>query len=259
MLKCLFATCLTAFSVNTLPLSVSPSLEPSKAIIRDNVVVVDNSSTTLYEKVPKYSTNEVNTLDDLIFGNVYHFHWALDIDYGGFLTFNYLLSLPTLFDISFNLDDFLPDDSPSYFINISEMSLDDYYFYLNVSYGTLYTSLECIMSPTTIIDFDFVFDTYDTFTNVIVDYFSPCLNIPYEYRAIPSTHNSNLYRLLYDFYYGIFNDHDLSVISTGYNMPFDNWLAHTCTIATLITLIVVAFFFLRWLFKVISGLILLKR
>lgn len=97
----------------------------------------------------------------------------------------------------------------------------------------------------------------DTNAEYFLDEYLPYitkLDTPYT----PSSRN-NLYRLLYDFYYSLFSDDDLAQISTGYNMPFDNWLAHTCTIVTLLVLVFVCFLFLKWLFKVISGLILLKH
>lgn len=80
----------------------------------------------------------------------------------------------------------------------------------------------------------------------------------YVYKKVP-TSNSNLYTLLFDWYFGLFNNTGLSAVTTTTGLTMTQWLAHTLTILTLVTFVVILFFFLKWLFKVVSGLILLKN
>lgn len=53
---------------------------------------------------------------------------------------------------------------------------------------------------------------------------------------------------------GIFFD-----IGNGYSITIGDWLSTTATVITLVVLVLVLFLFLRWLFKVVSGLILLRN
>lgn len=71
-----------------------------------------------------------------------------------------------------------------------------------------------------------------------------------------------MYDIIYQFIYGsIFNSTSLNsfefTIGTQ-TIDLNVWLSHTFTIISMIILLVCAFVFLRWLFRVVSGLFLLK-
>lgn len=243
MLKSLFATFLTALSVNTQPLAVPSSIDPSNAIsegttfnVGDTYVFsyiydfTDNMSISLFSN----GDSGTNTLKFLS----YSINPITSTSLSGFMPFPIDFAEITISVIVprvpyncpiFEFDNDIDDTTNSTFY-LTDLSID---YTISLSFEIL--------------------EGFEGFTSNALPYLTK-VEQPYTPPA-----KSNLYRLLYDFYYSIFNDDDLTAITTTYNLPFDNWLAHTCTIATLITLIVVAFFFLRWLFKVISGLILLKR
>ena len=71
-----------------------------------------------------------------------------------------------------------------------------------------------------------------------------------------------LYDLVYTFIIdNIFNSTSLSSYSTtilGVSTNMNVWLSHTATILFFAVLLVCIFIFLRWLFRVVSGLFLLK-
>lgn len=71
-----------------------------------------------------------------------------------------------------------------------------------------------------------------------------------------------LYDLVYNFILTqIFNSTTLSSYEStimGVSTNLNVWLSHTATISFFIVLLVCIFIFLRWLFRVVSGLFLLK-
>lgn len=71
-----------------------------------------------------------------------------------------------------------------------------------------------------------------------------------------------LYDIVYNFIYGqIFNSSALSSYSTtilGVSTDLNVWLSHTTTIIFFGVLLVCVWCFLKWLFRVVSGLFLLK-
>lgn len=243
MLKSLFATCLTALSVNTQPLAPSRSIEPSRAITSDTTFNVGDN--VILDVTPTVNSNfsYIQLFDDGSYNQL------------KIIDFN-IFNTSTLVDVLIITETYLVGYS-NFTPNLEYGSTDvDVFYSEDIDTGLMFSinlRSQSINNPLRYTVTFEILEGFEGFTYEALPYLTKVEN-PY---TPPS--KSNLYRLLYDFYYSIFNDDDLASISTGYNMPFDNWLAHTCTIATLITLIVVAFFFLRWLFKVISGLILLKR
>lgn len=75
-----------------------------------------------------------------------------------------------------------------------------------------------------------------------------------------------LYEIIWIWFYENiwwFDGTDLENISytfgnSDYSLNMAEWLSHSCTILTLILLVVCCGLFIRWIFKVISGAILLK-
>ena len=71
-----------------------------------------------------------------------------------------------------------------------------------------------------------------------------------------------MYDLVYQFIYNqIFNSSELTAYHytiLGVDTNLNVWLSHTFTILFMCVLLICAWIFLRWLFKVISGLVLLK-
>lgn len=240
MFKCLFATCLTALSVNTQAPISSPVLEPSRAISGDTTFNVGDY-VKLEVSISYGSSNNILLFTD----NTQTSNQLKVIEYSSTWEYNYLNSSKGYPLVSY------ANFTTSFVYNGSNYS---YFYGETYNYFGFTFNSENISSDSDIYTYSITFLVLEGFNGFTIEAMPYLTKIDY----FPPS-KSNLYRLLYDFYYSIFNDDDLTAISTGYNMPFDNWLAHTCTIATLITLIVVAFFFLRWLFKVVSGLILLKR
>lgn len=71
-----------------------------------------------------------------------------------------------------------------------------------------------------------------------------------------------MYDLVYQFILdNIFNSTTLNAYSStilGVNTNLNVWLSHTATIIFMSVLLVLAYVFLRWLFRVVSGLFLLR-
>lgn len=71
-----------------------------------------------------------------------------------------------------------------------------------------------------------------------------------------------MYTLIYDYIYGyLFNDIALRSYESailGVNTNMAQWLSHSLTIVSMILLFVFAIYFIKWLFKLVSGLFLLK-
>lgn len=71
-----------------------------------------------------------------------------------------------------------------------------------------------------------------------------------------------MYQIVYDFIYNqIFNSTALSSYHStilGVDTNLNVWLSHTFTITFFIVLLICLWVFVRWLFRIVSGLFLLK-
>lgn len=70
-----------------------------------------------------------------------------------------------------------------------------------------------------------------------------------------------LYTLIYDFllqhlFNGALSNYSMEIMNVNTNMNV--WLAHTFTIVVMVLIFVVLVLFTKWLFKLCSGLFLLK-
>lgn len=69
---------------------------------------------------------------------------------------------------------------------------------------------------------------------------------------------SNLYQIIYDFFYGIFNNQDLGSMSWtigGQSIDMNAWICHTLTVILLVTLLIILLLITRWAFRVFAGLV----
>lgn len=74
----------------------------------------------------------------------------------------------------------------------------------------------------------------------------------------PQPQPSNLYQIIYDFFYGIFNNETLSSMTWtigGQSVDLNAWICHSLTIILLITLLIILLLITRWAFRVFAGLI----
>ncbi|MBO7528051.1 MAG: hypothetical protein J6T74_09235 [Clostridia bacterium] len=71
---------------------------------------------------------------------------------------------------------------------------------------------------------------------------------------------------MYDLIYGYIHDYlfasieleNYSMFIMGVNTDLSVWLAHTCTIIAMVLIFTFLIIFIKWLFKLVSGLFLLK-
>lgn len=72
----------------------------------------------------------------------------------------------------------------------------------------------------------------------------------------------SIYSLIYGYIYQyLFNDSDLQAYSQsvlGVDTNMAQWLSHTLTITSMILIFVFLIIFIKWIFKLVSGLFLLK-
>lgn len=254
MIKSLLATCLLASSVG------APTLEPRYA--QTNEVIE-------YQ----YETNEVVVESDeytnLVVGNIYQ------INFYYFLYADLDLTSDTGFDSTIVL--FIPENAYKY--NSEEQNR------CNFDYLSFKTYLD---ENDSVIVFRMAFD--DSSDNPNVLYFSfikgftsvgdYVFSLPFVYNGgrfdyddyipitaceekyipyqVVTTRPSNLYTIVYDFYSSLFVNNELGAITTtigGQSLTFNNWIAHTLTIITFITGLVLLFFVLRWIFRQFAGLV----
>lgn len=73
---------------------------------------------------------------------------------------------------------------------------------------------------------------------------------------------NSIYTLIYGYIYQyLFNDSNLQAYSQsvlGVNTNMAEWLSHSLTIVSMILIFVFLVIFIKWLFKLVSGLFLLK-
>ena len=286
MLKSLLLSVLLSSSVGV---SVSQLVCDAQPLQHNVSRSVDNGNsnrtTTLYTSQPMYQTETpipngnypyTNTINELAFNENYIYHLEFSDDfYNDSLIFSDIgIGQLECYVINLSFNMYISEYSLSEVASMFESSYPNCYTLyfdfdanlMNLHYGSSDSAdgftIEYYPAELYNFSLDFVLLYGDFGLNADYCLFSACENIPMEYVPIPSTQSSNLYTILYNFYSGLFNGTELDSVTFNVgnsNMTMNSWISHTLTILTLVTFVVVLFFFLKWLFKVISGLILLKN
>lgn len=251
MIKSLLATCLLASSVG------APTLEPRYA--QTNEVIE-------YQ----YETNEVVVVAgeyrNLVVGNIYQINFY-------YYEFDSAITSDTGYNSEIVL--YIPDNVKTYsktgntltfdYMGASIYDFNVNLFSLEIGYddneeneGVLIFNFDKSMYG----DYDYICSLPFVYNGGEFGYAETYPITACELKYIPyqvvTTRPSNLYTIVYDFYSSLFVNNELGAMTTtigGQSLTFNNWIAHTLTIITFITGLVLLFFVLRWIFRQFAGLV----
>lgn len=220
----------------------------------DETYYQDVNITESYE----YETNEVNSVDDLVVGNIYH--CVLDtsittsgtrLTFSGFFNLNYDISINNTiveltekrvviengYDFGFYIDD------TAYYINL----------YNGRTYLGSYYSINKTLNPS--IEFEFLYS--DLIDTTIINNISASDYLGEKTITIERVETEGLYNLAYHFLYSrIYTNTELQSMETtlfGTTINMNMWLSHTTAIVIICLLLIVLIKFVIWLFKIVSG------
>lgn len=211
---------------------------PLIAILSSIIINTFNMSAKQETEITyKYETNEVNSGDDLVIGNIYHFNfddYITEISTNNTFELDINLVEGLIEFVDFSIDDYITED---YVLQNIRFTFDDtwnyrvYLFSSTYIYGTFEEQSTLFSNCDVIIN---------NFLNIDFQYFSKCENIPIEsvethnldtqdifYKAIEKVEQSNLFNWAENslIYTGIHNTcTQLSITTTFIPLLLAYWL-----------------------------------
>lgn len=204
------------------------------------------------KKVNNYPTNQVETIDDLVSGNYYHFQ--LDILYN---------------DLSFEIDcteiknkiiNVIGNDT-TYSISGNHTKIE----YLNESHRVNLVFSDLYDDTGEIIKYvGFQWRNLESFSiSFDAKFFNWVGDISQfgkRYKVSAYSHNTkfSIYNTIYEFFYDLFDNEKTSSYCLnimGVTTNLGSWLAHTVTIVLLLLGVLWLILVIRWIFRVFSGLV----
>lgn len=223
----------------------------------DGTYYQDVNITESYE----YETNEVNSVDDLVVGNIY----KLEIDnisgLSATLSCNEILQHDFIFSANGGCSGtFAISNYPSltigngylyiYLLESNNANNETIFFGLRNSTQNANISLICY----------FVFQSVNN--NDLINYISASDYLGEKTITVEPVEAEGLYNLAYHFLYSrIYTNTELQGMETtlfGATINMNMWLSHTTAIVIICLLLVVLIKFVLWLFKIVSGGMLWK-
>ena len=211
----------------------------------------------------KYETNEVNSVDDLIVGNVYTLNCENLSASDMYITDLYILPINRFSYRFTGIDEAYSDiytgEYPVEFFHITESGSCELQFNVTVD-GDFYLVLDNVSF---ISDIDFVFLEYNEQYGVsidsrLLDFISRCENVPIE--SVERVYPQNIFGNVSEF----IDEYLLSGIPlidsvnnniNGVNVTLRAWLNTTICISLAVILLILLLLFIRWLFKLFAGLL----
>lgn len=285
-------------------LGLSALISPLGAYLGESY---DSGVTNVYYK---YETNEVNSIDDLIEGNIYHLEFTFDIFdlflndyYDDYYDNNYYgisfgaieyynLNIYTQWKLALD-ETYISDNEGNVIFNFFNDYSLNFMYRLNVGYNDdidesiQYQFNTYLIEDVISLDYfnysiDFVLSYWGIFdskedndlqddlnaylSELITDYnlISRCENIPIAYieNVIEGSESVGLFNIFNDYINdNLFNNSVLSDMTFdmfGVTLSVASWLSITITIILMICFLIILFILFRWLFKLVSGWMLLK-
>lgn len=247
MIQNLFVACGLALSVGVSSLN---SNDHNTDTMRQQSTTIYDGGITEVNTTYEYQTNEVNSIDDFVEGNIYEFTLHdYDFDGSNFGIYSSLFLFQDVnvtfssFDIYINVSEIVPNDSVVFEIDVNGV------YILN---ATLYVDD----------NFYFIWSSHSTISDVDLAYIGSSSYLGNEVTTVTNTMPTSLLQIFDQFINErIFNHSTLTTLKTtifGQEMSVASWLSLSVSIVLGILFIIVLIKGAIWLFKIVGNIALLR-